>query len=207
MSLYYDSGVLVKLYVREDRSDEVTRFITRRGRSVAVNRLHELEIRNALRLKRYRDEIDDAQLAASLGMIAADFAARRLVRHDVDWGVIHDEAERLSAVTAATVGVRTIDVIHIAAALTQMATGLVSFDRRQIAAARKSKLAGRRASRDSSCRETPKRALRMDDGPFSVSLNGIAPERPDAPTAVLPGTSQHAGGDEPRGRRRTHRCG
>ena len=80
-------------------------------------------------------------MAASLGMIAADFAARRLVRHEVDWGVIHDEAERLSAVTAATVGVRTIDVIHIAAALTQMATGLVSFDRRQIAAARKSKLA------------------------------------------------------------------
>ncbi len=140
MSLYYDSGVLVKLYVREDRSDQVTRFVARRRQSVAVNRLHELEIRNALRLKRFRDEIDDAQLAASLGMIAADFAARRLVRHDVDWGTIHDEAERLSAATAATVGVRTIDVIHIAAALTQMATGLVSFDRRQLAAARMSGL-------------------------------------------------------------------
>ena len=140
MSLYYDSGVLVKLYVREDRSDEVTGFVSRRGQSVAVNRLHELEIRNALRLKRFREEIDDAQLAASLRMIAADFAARRLVRHDVDWRVIHDEAERLSAVTAAAVGVRTIDVIHIAAALTQMATGLVSFDRRQLAAARMSGL-------------------------------------------------------------------
>ena len=140
MSLYYDSGVLVKLYVREDRSDEVTRFVARWRQSVAVNRLHELEIRNALRLKRFRDEIDDRQLAASLGMIAADFADRRLVRHDVDWGVIHDEAERLSAVTAATVGVRTIDMIHIAAALTQMATGLVSLDRRQLAAARMSGL-------------------------------------------------------------------
>ncbi len=140
MSLYYDSGVLVKLYVREDRSDEVTRFVARRGESVAVNRLHELEIRNALRLKRFRDEIDDVQLAASLGMIAADFAERRLIRHEADWQVIHDEAERLSAVTGATVGVRTIDVIHIAAALTQMATGVVSFDRRQLAAARMSGL-------------------------------------------------------------------
>ena len=140
MSLYYDSGVLVKLYVREDRSDEVTRFVARRGESVAVNRLHELEIRNALRLKRFRDEIDDVQLAASLGMIAADFAARRLIRNEVDWRVIHDEAERLSAVAGATVGVRTIDVIHIAAALTQMATGLVSLDQRQLAAARMSGL-------------------------------------------------------------------
>ena len=140
MSLYYDSGVLVKLYVREERSDEVTRFVARRGQAVAVNRLHELEIRNALRLKRFRDEIDDVQLAASLGMIAADFAERRLIRHEADWQVIHDEAERLSAVTGATVGVRTIDVIHIAAALTQMATGVVSFDRRQLAAARMSGL-------------------------------------------------------------------
>jgi predicted nucleic acid-binding protein len=140
VSLYYDSGVLVKLYVREDRSDEVTRFVARRGESVAVNHLHELEICNALRLKRFRDEIDDVQLAASLGMIAADFAERRLIRHEADWQVIHDEAERLSAVTGATVGVRTIDVIHIAAALTQMATGVVSFDRRQLAAARMSGL-------------------------------------------------------------------
>ena len=75
MSLYYDSGVLVKLYVREDLSDDVTGFVVRQGKSVAVNRLHELEIRNALRLKRFRDEISDGQLAASLGMIAADFAA------------------------------------------------------------------------------------------------------------------------------------
>jgi predicted nucleic acid-binding protein len=140
VSLYYDSGVLVKLYVREDLSDDVTRFVARRGQAVAVNRLHELEIRNALRLKRFRDEIDDVQLAASLGMIAADFAERRLIRHEADWQVIHDEAERLSAVAGATVGVRTIDVIHIAAALTQMATGLVSLDQRQLAAARMSGL-------------------------------------------------------------------
>ena len=135
MSLYYDSGVLVKLYVREDLSDDVTGFVVRQGKSVAVNRLHELEIRNALRLKRFRDEISDGQLAASLGMIAADFAARRLIRHEVDWRAIHDEAERLSAAVSAKVGVRTIDLIHIAAALNQMATGLVSLDRRQRAAA------------------------------------------------------------------------
>ena len=127
--------MLVKLYVREESSDDVTGFVVRQGKSVAVNRLLELEIRNALRLKRFRDEIGDGQLAASLGMIAADFAARRLIRHEVDWRAIHDEAERLSATVSAKVGVRTIYLIHIAAALSQMATGLVSLDRRQCAAA------------------------------------------------------------------------
>ena len=59
MSLYYDSGVLVKLYVREESSDTVARFVAARSEPVIVNDLHELETRNALRLKRFRDEIDD----------------------------------------------------------------------------------------------------------------------------------------------------
>ena len=50
MSLYYDSGVLVKLYVREELSDAVAAFVARRGEAITVNGLHELEIRNALRL-------------------------------------------------------------------------------------------------------------------------------------------------------------
>ena len=72
MSLYYDSGVLVKLYVREESSDTVARFLTTRGEPVIVNDPHELETRNALRLKRFRDEIDDRQLAASTSMLEAD---------------------------------------------------------------------------------------------------------------------------------------
>ena len=51
MSLYYDSGVLVKLYVREESSDTAARFLAARGEAVIVNDLHELEIRNALRLE------------------------------------------------------------------------------------------------------------------------------------------------------------
>ena len=53
MSLYYDSGVLVKLYVREDFSDAVARFLAERREAVVINDLHEIEMRNALRLKRF----------------------------------------------------------------------------------------------------------------------------------------------------------
>lgn len=135
MSLYYDSGVIVKLYVREDLSDVVTRFVARQGQAVLVNSLHEIEVRNALRLKRFRNEIDDGQLMASLGMIATDFADRKLIRYEVNWRLVHTEAEGLSAASAARIGVRTIDLLHVAAALNQTAAGLVSLDRRQCAAA------------------------------------------------------------------------
>ena len=54
----------MKLYVREESSDAVARFLAARGEVVIVNDLHELEIRNTLRLRRFRDEIGDEQLAA-----------------------------------------------------------------------------------------------------------------------------------------------
>ena len=140
MSLYYDSSVIVKLYAREDLSDTVARFVTRQGHAVVVNRLHEIEIRNALRLKRFRNEIDPGQLVTSLGMIATDFLARKLIRQDVNWGLVYDTAERLSAALAGAVGLRTIDLLHVAAALSQKADGLVSLDQRQCAGARRSGL-------------------------------------------------------------------
>ena len=140
MTLYHDSSVLVKLYVREESSDAVARFLAARGEAVIVNDLHELEIRNALRLKRFRDEIGNEQLAASMAMLASDLAAGRLIRGGIDWGSVCAEAERLSAAMTAAVGVRTIDLLHVAAALDRRASGLVSLDHRQRAAARASGL-------------------------------------------------------------------
>ena len=140
MSLYYDSGVLVKLYVREEASDAVARFLAARGEAVIVNDLHEFEIRNALRLKRFRDEIGDEQLAASMAMLASDLAAGRLIRGGIDWGSVCAEAERLSATMTTGIGVRTIDLLHVAAALDRTASGLVSLVHRQCAAARASGL-------------------------------------------------------------------
>ena len=104
VSLYYDSGVLVKLYVREEGSDAVARFLAARGEAVIVNDLHELEIRNALRLKRFRDEIGGQQLAASMAMLASDLVAGRLIRGGIDWGSVCAEAERLSATMSVDIG-------------------------------------------------------------------------------------------------------
>ena len=140
MSLYYDSGVLVKLYVREEFSDAVARFLAERREALVVNDLHEIEMRNALRLKRFREEIDDEQLVASMAMLSSDLATRRLIRAGLDWQSVFMEAERLSATATTGTGVRTIDLLHVAAALNQGATGLVSLDHRQRAAARFARL-------------------------------------------------------------------
>jgi len=136
VSLYYDSGVLVKLYVREELSDAIARFLAERREAVVINDLHEIEMRNALRLKRFREEIEDEQLAASMAMLSSDLAARRLIRTGVDWQSVFAEAERLSATATIGTGVRTVDLLHVAAAINQGASELVSLDHRQRAAAR-----------------------------------------------------------------------
>ena len=135
MSVYYDSGVLVKLHVREERSDDLARFVADRAEAIIVNGLHEWEAGNALRLKRFREEIGDEQLSASMAMVTGDLASGRLIRSGVDWQSVYAEAERLSVATTTEVGVRTIDLVHVAAALVRGASGLVSLDRRQRAAA------------------------------------------------------------------------
>ncbi len=105
MSLYLDSSVLVKLYVREEFSQEVARFVADRAEAVFVNGLHELEVRNALRLKRFREEINDVQLAASLAMMERDQVAGKLIRRRFDWNSVCAEAERLSPATTTSIGV------------------------------------------------------------------------------------------------------
>ena len=70
-----------------------------------------------------------------MAMLANDLAARRLIRAGIDWQSVFAEAERLSAATTTDTGVRTIDLLHVAAALSQGASGLVSLDHRQRAAA------------------------------------------------------------------------
>ena len=71
-----------------------------------------------------------------MAMLSNDLAARRLIRTAVDWQSVFAEAEHLSAAATTDTGVRTIDLLHVAAALNQGASGLVSLDHRQRAAAR-----------------------------------------------------------------------
>ncbi len=137
MSLYYDSSVLVSLYVHEASSLAIARFLAKRAEAVSVNELHEIEMRSALRQKRFRKEIDDTQLAASLGLLKSDLEEDgRLVRAELDWQEVWTKAGQLSADITVRTGVRTLDLIHLAVALHQSASGLVSQDKLQCDAAR-----------------------------------------------------------------------
>ena len=92
VSVYYDSGVLVKFHGREGRSDDVARFVADRAEAIILNGLHALAVGNAPRRKRFCEEIDDEQLSASMSMVTGDLASGRLIRSGLDWQSAYAEA-------------------------------------------------------------------------------------------------------------------
>jgi predicted nucleic acid-binding protein len=102
--------------------------------------LHQLELRNALRLRVFRREITPAQRDASLNTLLADVAAGVLAPASPPLAEVMLEAERLSALHSETLGTRSLDIMHVAAALTVGLPHFLTFDARQAALARRAGL-------------------------------------------------------------------
>jgi predicted nucleic acid-binding protein len=131
LSVYVDTGILVKSYVFEEDSPEAIALIEAAGDPLIFSHVHEIEIPNAIRLKRFRGEITRAEEAAAIRVFRSDVDAGRLVRPDYDLAEVFIQAERLSAKFSGDHGSRSLDVLHIAAALQSGCVSLASFDERQ----------------------------------------------------------------------------
>ena len=143
MDSYFDSGIIVKLYVQEANSDDAIRLVSGHVAPYAPYALtswQALEARNAIRLKAFRREITPAEMTQSLAALAQDIAAGRWVRPAYIAAAVEQKAEELSAGHAATLGCRTLDIIHVAAALVLEVKEFVTLDHRQAALAKSAAL-------------------------------------------------------------------
>lgn len=131
MSIYLDSGVLVKFYVYESNSKEAIELIQSFEQPILFTRLHELEIKNGIRTKAFRREITSLQAEHSLKLIESDLSVSRLVRTALVWNDVYDQAESLSHQHAIRLGCRSLDILHVAAALTLKANQIITTDQRQ----------------------------------------------------------------------------
>ena len=116
--LYLDSSLVVKLYVPEVNSPAVINFVGSRKEPLVVTRHLRLEVETAIRLQVFRKALPagkarqamiDFNSDAALGYVFEDSA---LDMHDV-----YGRALCLSRDWADTLGVRTLDILHVASAL------------------------------------------------------------------------------------------
>jgi len=135
MTAYIDTALFVKAFVLEVDSAETITLLKRIGEPFAYSHLHEIEIPNAIRLKRFRGEITKAQETGAIRIFKAEVDAGRFERIAYDLGAVFIRAEQLSARFSGEIGTRSLDLWHIAAALEGGCTAFASYDVRQRKAA------------------------------------------------------------------------
>ena len=127
---YVDSGVLIKLYVREHNSAAAAGLVATYP-SVKLNPVQELEMRNTLRALGGRAIISDAQRAMAEHEFERDVILGRLRRAVPDWQQVFQVAMRLSTEHTAATLARSLDILHVAIAITEQADLFITTDQRQ----------------------------------------------------------------------------
>jgi predicted nucleic acid-binding protein len=137
MDACFDSAIIVKLYVREATSPDAIRLVGACAAPYVLTQWQELEVKNAIRLKAFRAEVTAAEMNQSIAAFEQDIATGRWQRPAYTAATIEQKANELSAGYSATLGCRTLDIIHVAAAIVLGANEFITFDGRQGALAKK----------------------------------------------------------------------
>jgi predicted nucleic acid-binding protein len=140
LKVYFDTGLLVKLYLTEQNSTEAIALIQRHGIPICFCGLQQTELRNSIYRKCGRGEITERQLATALQDIQSDMDGGLLEIPTVEWLEIWTNADRLTSKYALSTQCRTLDVLHVAVALQIGIKTFGTTDLRQAAVARKAGL-------------------------------------------------------------------
>ena len=136
MSAYADASALLKLYLPEVDSPQVAAWVRTLTDPLPLTPLLELELINAVELRCHRREISPERAQHVLALMAADVAHGVLQRAVFDT-VVWQQAMDLARKHTAAAGCRSLDILHIAAALALEADVFFTFDQRQHSLARR----------------------------------------------------------------------
>ena len=142
MKAYADSSFIVTLYLPQQSSAAAAMFMRKQNTALPFTPWHRLEVRNAIRLAVFHRAIDRHQGKTQLRQIEADLREETLIVHTpIDWTTVLREAEKLGAAHNESIGCRSSDLFHIAAAAEWGADQFLTFDERQKKMARAAGLA------------------------------------------------------------------
>jgi predicted nucleic acid-binding protein len=129
--IYVDTSVIVKLYVREDYSLDASNWVKAENRAIPLTPFHELELTNALNLKRFRREMTEEESKLILKRLNEHESRGVFYRPQIHWANIFACAIDLSRRHTGKLGSRSLDILHVALALSLKTDGFLTFDERQ----------------------------------------------------------------------------
>ena len=136
MTAYFDTSVITKWYLPEPDSAEALRVRAWFAPPAVLTHLHRVELVTAWHLKVFRHEIPRGIVEQAWGHVEADIAAGLWELPAYDLVDVYSQAESISRRYTAILGARSLDILHVAAALILGAPAFITDDDRQARLAR-----------------------------------------------------------------------
>jgi predicted nucleic acid-binding protein len=136
VSVYADTSFLFSLVVSDHNTPAVAAYVRAHRHPLIITPLQRCELGNAIRLAVFRKHIDKAACNAVLTQIETLFTVGKFLYTPPTWTDVIAEADHLGALHTASLGVRTLDLVHVAAAVSLAAKDFLTFDTRQYAFAK-----------------------------------------------------------------------
>ena len=136
MNAYADTGFVVTLYKLEITSERAAALMAKQTQSVRMSQLGEIEFTNALQLAVFRKDLTPREAMRKKRLFQEDVANGIFTIVPVPAATLFAKTAELAHRHSARLGTRSLDLMHIAAALLLGAETFFSFDERQLKAAK-----------------------------------------------------------------------
>lgn len=136
MNAYADTGFVVTLYKLEITSERAAALMAKQTQSVCMSQLGEVEFTNALQLAVFRKKLTPREAILKKRLFQEDVANGIFTIVPVPVATLFTKTTELADRHSARLGTRSLDLMHIAAALLLGAETFFSFDERQLKAAK-----------------------------------------------------------------------
>jgi len=136
MRAYADTSFLFALILRDRNSAMAGAYLRTHRQALPFTSLQSCELKNAVRLAVFRRQADSSTAKAALLQVDSDLAAGNLIQTPLVWPDALDEAESISEKYTAVSDMRTLDLLHIGAAVSLGLKNFLTFDQRQHACAK-----------------------------------------------------------------------
>ena len=129
--VYVDTSVIVKLYIKETYSREASAWISANNEAIPKTIFHELEFTNAIRLKQFRNEMSNREAGIVFQRFKKHEKENIFYHPQINWSDAFTRSLELSKNHTKTTGTRSLDIIHVASALSMGADRFFTFDEKQ----------------------------------------------------------------------------
>jgi len=134
--VYADTSFLFSLVFHDTNGTRAAAYLKAHPASLAFTSWQGCELRNAIRLAVWRGWRSSSDAAKALSFIDENIRAGNLGETALVWPELLEIAEEIGAKHTSSLGIRTLDLMHVAAAISLGAKTFLSFDGRQLTVAK-----------------------------------------------------------------------